>query len=345
MTMEPDNGEALLQQQMAAIGTRHRVGVYGWVPDGGGVNYFRVTEPLRVLGMYGNNVSHGRLLTGDILSTVDTVLGHTIHTERDSEAWANLARIQSHRLVMDVDDWLWNADYAPLRGYWRPEVVDRLMTNIRMSHVVTTPSPVIAEYLAKVNPNVWIVPNTVPEWLTHHTMPARPHPTLGIQASDSHLGDITEPVIRSLNRFFARHEDWDMNMYGHLFGPAQVTNRFHHIPWKSTVDDFYRTVTMDVGIGPLRDTRFNRAKSSLRAIEYAALGIVAVLPDLPLYRGWVEDGVTGRLVGPSRTLAAVLNEIADPYTRRQMASAARARAAGWTTEANIGRWLEAWHSL
>lgn len=102
---------------------------------------------------------------------------------------------------------------------------------------------------------------------------------------------------------------------------------------------------MDIGIGPLRDTRFNRAKSSLRAIEYAALGIVAVLPDLPIYHGWVEDGVTGRLITPSRTLAGVLHEIADPYTRRQMASAARARAAGWTTEANIGRWLEAWHSL
>lgn len=45
------------------------------------------------------------------------------------------------------------------------------------------------------------------------------------------------------------------------------------------------------GVAPLRDEVFNRAKSDLKAIEYTALGLPAVVSDRPSYRVAREHGV------------------------------------------------------
>jgi|GEM_PF-980203 len=45
------------------------------------------------------------------------------------------------------------------------------------------------------------------------------------------------------------------------------------------------------GVAPLRDEEFNRAKSDLKAIEYTALGLPAVVSDRPSYRAARDHGV------------------------------------------------------
>jgi len=326
--------------------TAYRTGVYGWSPGTGGVHHHRIAEPLRVLAQLGANVSTGVELDDAILSRCDTVLAHTLHQERDCLAWRTLERLDSHRLVLDVDDWMWAPDYAPFKANYTPEVLARLFDNVRRAHVVTTPTEVIADYLLAYNPNVHVVPNTVPEWLLEHTMPERERPTIGYQGSPSHLRDWTTSTAGGLARFLAEHDEWGLHFHGLDPDAFRVLGeRVKHTPWSGSIDRYYRSISFDVGIGPLRPTPFNRAKSALRAVEYAALGIVAVLPDLEPYRGWVEDGVTGRLVHGYQTLRGVLTEVArDPEERAKMADRAHARAADWTTEANIERWINAWNS-
>jgi hypothetical protein len=325
--------------------TRYRMGVYGWSPGSGGVHHHRIGEPLRCLGQLGYPASSGVELDDEILSRCDTVLAHTLHTERESEAWRTLERLDSHRLVLDVDDWMWAPDWQPFRDNYTPDVLARLYDNIRRAHVVTTPTDVLAEYLLTFNPNVHVVPNTVPEWLIDHPMPERDRPTIGYQGSPSHRRDWSASYTAGLARFLMENEEWGIHFYG--LDPGQLAHITHarYTPWAGSVDNYYRSVAFDVGIGPLRDTPFNRAKSGLRAIEYAARGIVAVLPDLPPYRGWVEDGVTGRLVRSHQTIRRVLNEVAQDHdTRVAMGQAAHERAKNWTTEANLWRWVTAWNS-
>lgn len=334
-------------EQSRTESTRHRVGVYGWVPGSGGVRYFRVLEPLRVLADRADcYVGSGVELDDDILNQCDTVLAHGLHGERESQAWRTLERSDSHRLVLDIDDWMWEPDYRPFRDHYTPEVLARLFDNVRRAHVVTTPTEVLADFLLGYNPNVHVVPNTVPEWLLGLPMPERDRPTIGYQGSPSHLRDWTSSYTAGVARFLAAHPDWGIHFYGLDPGElALVASSAKYTPWAGTVEEYYRTVSFDVGIGPLRPSRFNRAKSGLRAIEYAARGIVAVLPDLEPYRGWVEDGVTGRLVATHNTIRGVLTDVArDDDGRAKMAAAARERAAGWTTEANLERWVRAWTS-
>jgi glycosyltransferase involved in cell wall biosynthesis len=51
-----------------------------------------------------------------------------------------------------------------------------------------------------------------------------------------------------------------------------------------------------IGLAPLLDTPFNQAKSSIKAMDYAALGLAILASDMPVYRGSVADGPAGQLV-------------------------------------------------
>ncbi len=325
--------------------TEHRVGVYGWSTGTGGVHYHRIAEPLRVLASHGITAFTGTELGDAQLCQVDTVLTDKLHDEQATKAWHELADRDSHRLVLDVDDVMWQPDHGPFQRHYTPDVLARLWSNVERAHVVTTPTAVIAEHLARHNRNVHVVPNTVPSWLTSWQMPHRERPTIGYQGSPSHLRDWTGPVRRQFLQFLLEHQDWGIHFYGLEPGEWATVTHALHTRWQPPGPTYYASLSMDVGVGPLRDTPFNRGKSALRAIEYAALGIVAVLPDLEPYRGWVEDGVTGRLIGRGQTLRGVLREVAaDPGARILMARTARERAAFWTTEAQINRWVDAWAS-
>ena len=324
--------------------TAHRVGVYGWSPGSGGVHHHRIREPLRVLGEHGVAAASGPILNDEILCQVDTVVVHMLHGQVQSRAWADLAQLQSHRLIFDVDDWMWEPDWRPFKDNYTPDVLARVERNIRRAHVVTTPTAELATRLSAWNENVWIVPNTVPAWLLGHDMPARERPTVGVQGSPSHMRDWTPAQAAQLARWLRDWPTWGLHMYGSRPGALGASGRVLHTPW-SDIDTFYRTVSYDVGVGPLRDTVFNACKSDLRAREMAALGIIAALPDLAPYRDTIRDGVTGRLIGKHQTMRQVLNDICeDDAGRLAMSTNARRQAQAFTTEANIGRWLEAWHS-
>jgi len=329
---------------MTVTDTSSRLGVYGWSPGGGGVHQHRIAEPLRVLRTLGVSAQSGVQLDDVILSQVDTVLVHTLHDERNSYGWELLAKSDSHRMVIDVDDWWWRPDWKPFRRAYTPDALARLYRNVELAHVVTTTTAVLADYLSRYNSNVHVVPNTVPAWLLQHPSPHRPRPVVGYQGSAHHMTDWNVDYQNQVGKFLSRHPDWIARFYGNFTIDAP-DGRVEVVPWQSNHDQYWRSVSMDIGLGPLRNTPFNRAKSSLRAVEYAALGIVAVLPDLPPYRGWVDDGVTGRLVRPGQPLSRILAGLAaEPHQLATMAANARQRAAQWTTEACIGKWVEAWNS-
>jgi hypothetical protein len=337
-----------------------RTGIFGWTTGRGGVPYFRIHEPLRVLAASGQRALHGPQLDDDVLSTVDTVLVDKLWDSEASVAWQRLAKLGSHRLVIDVDDWVWAPDWAPMKAGWTPEALNQLYTNIRAAHVVTTPSTVIAEHLTRYNPNVWWVPNTIPAWLLDNSIRSGgvdfdggPSPALVYEGSPSHQRDWTHSSAgKQMWHFLREHPDWNVYWYGTEPSglPAAFPGRIQVSPWHQSVDDHLHrmreeTVHGDVMIGPLRDTPFNRGKSGLRAVVASALGIVPVLPDMPGYRPFIEDGLTGRLIKSGQTLRRVLADVAaEPEWRLAAAAAARTTAQQWTTEAAIGSWVEAWNS-
>lgn len=78
---------------------------------------------------------------------------------------------------------------------------------------------------------------------------------------------------------------------------------------------------LDIGLVPLEDSPFNRAKSCLKGMEYAAAGIPFVAQALPEYE-WFGAGITARK--PKDWIRA-LERLTDPIERKQIGADARAR--------------------
>lgn len=322
------------------------LGIYGWSPGQGGVHFHRIGEPIRVLAEWGNTATSGVEIHDGILERHNTILGHTLHTPAALEVWETLERAGDHKLILDVDDAMWVPDWAPFAKHYTPDVLARLYRIAELSHVITCTSEAIADHFAKLNANVHVVPNTVPQWLIDWSMPGRDRPTLGYQGSPSHLPDWTRAARRQLQTFLKERPGWGLQWMGTDPGPLRDRIGVRVVGWRNPGADYYQSISMDVGIGPLRNTPFNNAKSSLRAVEYAALGVVAVLPDLPIYRNRVETGVTGILYPLVRNgmLDALRSVAADPVHTDNMGAEARRRAQAWTTEASISNWVTAWDS-
>lgn len=99
---------------------------------------------------------------------------------------------------------------------------------------------------------------------------------------------------------------------------------------------------LDVGIVPLDDIVFNQGKSNLKALEFAALGVPAVVSPTQDNERLAKLGA-GVLAGNRREWAREVARLAgDPSLRVETGGRAREVAARWTIEGNCERWWEAW---
>lgn len=99
---------------------------------------------------------------------------------------------------------------------------------------------------------------------------------------------------------------------------------------------------LEVGIAPLNDTRFNAAKSWLKMLEYAALGVPCIGSPRDEYRRIHALGV-GLLASNPREWYRHGKSLLDSESlRAEVAASGRAAVAQLTIEGNAWRWLEAW---
>jgi hypothetical protein len=314
--------------------------VYGWNTGAGGTFWYRISEPLRGLALRGHQTASGARLDDGVLDEFDTILAHTLHEERASEAWEKIARRNRHRLVLDVDDDVWNFDpRTDTHRFWTDKRLLRLQTNIAMADVVTTPSEHLADILSALNHNVVVLPNYVPEWLLSHN-PYNPRQTfvMGYQGARQHTIDV-QTIGQDVWTILRRHRRARVHLWGELNPLGWPEGRVIRTPWQSDIPAYYRSLSMTVGLGPLADVAFNYAKSAIRAVEYAALGIPAMLTDVPVYREYVHPGYSGWLIPPGETW---LDTLEWAYSNREkvsvMGQCARGYAKDWTTEKNAYKW-------
>lgn len=111
------------------------------------------------------------------------------------------------------------------------------------------------------------------------------------------------------------------------------------------LDDYYQTIIDNIGVGivPLEMSTFNQAKSALKGLEYAALGIPFVASPTDEYVRLVSQGA-GVLAGTSETWSAQVGKLLkDP--RRRYSAGQRYRKHikdTYTYEANAYQWYNTW---
>lgn len=101
---------------------------------------------------------------------------------------------------------------------------------------------------------------------------------------------------------------------------------------------------LDIGIVPLAPSVFNEAKSWLKGLEYAALGVPFIASPTGPYRALHALGA-GRLAERPRQWEAELRRLITSATaREELAADGRDVAARHTIEGNVEQWVDAWHS-
>jgi len=246
--------------------------------------------------------------------------------------------------VYEVDDDLLAADPSALPHLTDPRVKDSITYMLGRSEMVTVSTPYLAGIVSEWAGNVRVLPNCVNGDLLdlrrRHGRAGRV--TVGWAGGQSHLpdwahaGEWIRPVLQ-------RHAATvDFHFVGADYSPL-----LHHpclwTGWDDDIWTYYRAVDFDIGLAPLADIPFNRSKSHLKALEYAALGIPVIATDMEPYREFVTDGVTGYLVSTPEQWDKRLTELVnDRAAREEMGAAAKRRAAEFTIQGNWHLWESAY---
>ena len=115
-------------------------------------------------------------------------------------------------------------------------------------------------------------------------------------------------------------------------------------PGPVTLDDYPHVVSKMIGIGiaPLADTQFNAAKSWLKPLELAALGIPVVMSPRAEYAKIHQLGVGLIARHTSNWQRQLARLVTRPELRAEVAERGRAVAREWTIEKRAQDWADAW---
>lgn len=183
---------------------------------------------------------------------------------------------------------------------------------------VQTSTPWLAEQWRKWARHVAVFPNQLTSVPPLSPPPSRPL-TIGWGGSLGHLADwyYVAPV---LERWLATHPDVHLAlMADESFKPLVrlPPERFHFTRGGTLADYLKFLPTLDIGLAPLLPTDYNRGRSDVKFLEYAAHGVAGLYTDLEPYRDSVVPGETGLFFRTSEELVRGLDTLTADANLRQ----------------------------
>jgi glycosyltransferase involved in cell wall biosynthesis len=262
---------------------------------------------------------------------------HAIPDEATASRLADHASRTHAKLLYDLDDDLLGIpDIHPDARTLQP-FANAVRRMLAVADAVWVSTPGLAGRLAPIRPDATVIENRLDEriWC------AAPAPVsfwddpvrILCMGTSSHDRDfaLIQPVLMRLKADYGDRVEIDvlgMTVRGALpedlnrIGPSTHASRSYpgFVNWLTTVRPRWH-----IGLAPLLDTPFNRAKSSIKAMDYAAMGLTVLASDMPVYRGSLADGPAGQLVAndPAAWHAALDWLIRDQDRRERGATRSR----------------------
>jgi glycosyltransferase involved in cell wall biosynthesis len=305
----------------------------------------RCFEPAQALQERGHEVLVVRegddARTDALPSACDVLLVHRLHSANVLRAVHALTTAGS-AFVWDNDDDLTDVPPNPRgsvkRGGLRSQMTAaELAGAIGLADLVTTPSSDLAQrFRAGGAQAVTVVENYVPDAFARVSRPAHDGVTIGWVAGYEHIYDLRELGLRDvLRRVIDEREDVRVVSVG--LDLSLERDRYRYMPMVHYAQLPPLTAEWDVGIAPLADVSFNRARSNCKLKEYAAVGTPWLASPVGPYLGLGErEG--GRLIADEEWHAALLRLVDQPRERAKLAKRGRKWARGHAMSRNVKRW-------
>jgi len=332
------------------------IAYYGFDDPAAACARLRVFEPARALspavrllpGVVPSGPGHA--VTTDVLAAADLVLIQRFFPGPRTASILAAVFASGIPVVYDTDD---DFTAVPADHPFFPHMAERaphIRDTARRAALVTVSTPVLAAVFAPQAATVRVVPNCLPETLWRPAAPPdRTIAAVGFAATPSHAPDLArlETALARLAKskgFSGRFVFYGCPPAPGAFPGATI---LPFAPDYAAYAARLPRLGLAIGLAPLADTAFNRAKSAVKWQEYAAVGAAGVYADLAPYRSVVEDGQTGLLVGPAPGdwAEAVSRLVADAPLRRRLALNAREALdrSHWLTT-GAAAYLDAWQS-
>jgi hypothetical protein len=314
-------------------------------PEHNNSNY-RVTLPMRALAERG----HGLVRSEDI--RVDTPLRQLlscdlVHCYRRHDRITDLYELSCRGVAIsfDNDDDISSSDTlsgkASLHGRRVNQRVSAdYIAAARLADLVTTPSHRLAEkYRAAGAENVIVVGNHLASDLVGFgRRSAHDGIVVGWVAGAEHAADLPRLKLEdTLSRLLEAHADVRVLTVGVKL-PLH-SDRYEYIPRVPFARLFELTARIDIGIAPLADSAFNRARSDVKLKEYGAGGAAWLASDVGPYRELGEKQ-GGLLVEDGHWFESLDGLVRDRRARKRLSR----RAMKWAKAQAIDRHVSLWES-
>lgn len=273
------------------------------------------------------------------------------------------ARRDGARLVYSIDDNLLDLKPEGFNRSLTPEELMSVRYFAREADAVIVTTELLKERLARLNDNIFVVPNALDErlWAAAAERPAAARgwrKVIGYMGTLTHDADLMM-ILEALRATLREHAGAvELQLIGGVSDPA-VLEAFAGLP-VSVLDvgdnveypAFARwmsaNVSWDLAIAPLEENAFTRCKSDIKFLDYSALGIPGVYSRGPVYGGTVRHMETGYLAdNDTRSWAEALRLLlTDDALRLRLAKAARDYTLSTRTlEHRAADWREAVFSV
>lgn len=199
---------------------------------------------------------------------------------------------------------------------------------------------------------VVVVPNAIDlPWfrgVVQATTRQVPGLTVGWAGGRRHDRDV-EMMAEAWGRIARRYPDVTFVVQGHqpeVIAQLVPSERIVSLPWMSLETYPAGLAQIDIGCCAVADTPFNRPKSNIKAMEYAAAG-AAVVASPTLYSGLIEDRVSGYIADSVHLWEFWLSRLVESHAQRQIMATRLLKTVErrYSLAVNLWRWPAAWSQI
>lgn len=281
------------------------------IPRENGVSYHRLSGPfawLHRLGKIELTVING--MTKEYIShmpkTDILVFNRMVFPEGHSTETILALKEAGVKVWCDIDDyWHLHPGHMLEHEYRKHGTGDIIAKAIEHSDIVTCTHDYLARKIRQFNPNVRVVPNAIntfeQQWKHIGIQPDAN--SFGWMGSAAHKMDI-DLLGRPLKKYWQSETSWKIMYAGYsegnfkesehvqriLAGGGQYEKkRFFRAP-AAPVEQYARLLdAISVGLIPLADNEFNRCKSELKVLEFAAKGKAVIVSKVHPYTNIINE--------------------------------------------------------
>jgi glycosyltransferase involved in cell wall biosynthesis len=308
---------------------------------------YRAYQPIAAVASRGGHEVlrnfRGRPLAAHELLRCDVV---HVHRMADDGARTLMRRLREAGvgIVWDNDDDVAalprsNPHYRRLGAAGRRAIVAGTAEAVRLADVVTTPSELLAaKYRELGAQDVRVLANRLPREFIGVRPVTHDGVVVACLAGLEHQLDYQQLGLRdALGRLLDAHRDLRVLTIG--AGLELPRERCEHIPLVGFLELVRTLARADVGVAPLADIAWNRARSNVKLKEYAAAGLAWLASPVGPYAGMGERQ-GGRLVADGAWHEALERLVVDARARRKLAR----RGAKWVKGECVDRHAAAWET-